>query len=369
MNNEINESINKQSILKSRNEKAALNITNLTINNKQKRAENENNTESYNNNKENNNKQIDLSRIAIKSKLKINNNPLEIPLKTKRVTIKQDINNKKKPSITKTKTFNVKNQNQKKNKESFINGTICPMKRKAIFYDDKDYNILNLLHITNKLYENENHLNKGIISKKPEMANYSNNLKDLIKTGRLHNANHKKNLVITFDLKDQNNNVKNDNNVRKKSLIRKRSYSSKVKRANVLNKEKISCSNYAKIEPRYKNSVVQFKINNLNNNEGGIPSKFIRNNSRANTAKNINNAEFLGDNNPPNNKNNEREIKIKARKNSINSLKNQTNDLDIKNETPKNDNYINKFKKKKINKYFCLLCCLNTKLSESGDEL
>lgn len=368
MNNEINESINKQSQVKIKNEKATLNITNPTINNKQKRGENENNTENYNINNEISNKQLNLSPIVIKGKLKVNNNPLEIPLKTKKVSIKQDINFKKKPSINKTKTFNVKNQNLKKKKEGFMNETICPMKRKAIFYDNKDYNILNLLHITNKLYENENHLNKGIISKKPEMANYSSNLKDLIKTGRLYNANHRKNLVITFDLKDQNNNVKNDNNVKKKSLMRKRSYSSKVKEVNGLNKEKVSFSNYVKIGPKYKNSVVQFQTNNINNNEGDIQSKFIRNKSRAKTTKNINNVDILEDNNPTNNINTAGIIKSKTRKISINSLKNQTNDLDIKNETPKNDNYINKFKKKR-NKYCCLLCCLNTKLSESGDEL
>ena len=362
MTNEINESFIKQSQSKILIENTNGQINNNTVESKDKKVNQDNN-----NNNDNFNA-VNISPIPHQRRAKNQNSILlEIPNKSKKVSIQGD-NFTKKKSLNKTKISNAKSQNitNYKNDEKIMEA-FTP-KRKGIFSDNKFYNVLDLVDITNKIYVNENHLNRGIISKK--QSHNSINVRDLIRAGKLNNGSSKKN-VISFNLNDNNNNKHHHHHHHKKKdkeHKKKRSYTSKMKEINK-SQDKANFTGFTNIKQNMKNNTRLSKLTKFSNNDGDLTSKHAGSLSKTKIIKLKNLNEELVEDSPLNNKskksviiyNNKDEIK---KKESFNSLKFKSNDLDTKNDVLKTDRAeVNECVKKK-EKYKilrCFLCCLNSK--------
>jgi hypothetical protein len=370
MTNEINDSTIKQSQSKILIENTNGHITN-TVDSKDKKVNNNNNDDMCNADQ--------FSPIPHQRRTKNNNNNnilLEIPLKSKRGIIQEESPNKKRNS-NRAKVPNSKNPNIKNEKDEEKKNEAISPKRKAIFYNNKDYNILNLVHVTNKIYENEHHLNKGIIHKKDSYNSIS--LKDLINAGKISNAALKKNVVISVDLNDNNkHNHHHRHHKKKKTDVNKKSYSSKANGMKELNEsqDKACLSNYTKIKTKVNNNS-KLEFTELSNNEGEMTAKIHKRNfSKSKTIKlnNLNN-DFLEDDPMKSKSKKSTRIYVNKdkKKESPISVKNQTNDIEIKNDALKNEtadiNKVNQ-KKEKSKLLSCLLCCFNSKIkNDSVDEL
>jgi hypothetical protein len=369
MTNEMNDSIIKQSQSKILIENTNGHITN-TVDSKDKKVNNNNNDDICNADQ--------LSPIPRQRRAKNSNNNilLEMHLRSKRGVIQEESPNKKRYT-NRSKVPNAKNPNIKNEKDEEKKNEISP-KRKAIFYNNKDYNILNLVHVTNKIYEKEHHLNKGIMHKKESYNSIS--LKDLINAGKISNAALKKNVVISVDL-NGNNKHNHRHHKKKKTFVNKKCHSSKVNDMKELNEsqDKACLSNYTKIKPKSKNNS-KMELTELSNNEGeGEMTAKIhkRNFSKSKTIK-INNFknDFLEDDQMKSKSKRSTRIYVNKdkKKESPISIKNQTNDIEIKNDALKKNETaeINKVNQKseKSKLLSCLLCCFSSKLkNDSVDEI
>ena len=277
--------------------------------------------------------------------------------------------------------------------------------------NNNESSYLNILKYTKKIYENDEHLNKQMLTKKIDINDLSKLKKnDLFTSGKMGNKNfQKKKLIISFGLNENENEnphiLQGNYNKNIKSFKRKISSGTKGRPSNELSKskEKSSFSNFIKLKEKIVNRVKgnesskNFYINNNNDNnlmEDNNSIKLYKLNKDVDLtsksskfylstknikAKNMNTGKILEEKSEKNDKNKNKvrnNPKINKTKNqkkeSISSNKNQTNDFDIiKKETTKNkenkiennlENNTNK-KKKKI----CFFCCLNSKENDSDE--
>ena len=324
-----------------------------------------------------------------------------------------------KVNLLKTKTFKEKSKEKDKDKDkqkfkdknisklgkdliSF--GNFSPKRKKSTNYNlqinlnpGKNDSIINMLKYANTLYEDDDHLKKDLLTKKIDMNNFSNTKRnnELFMSGRKNPLFQKKKLIISFGLKEQNDNLnqnKENANImptfkRKISSISKGRSSNEVKDKNCFsnylqinqkfktpNKEKEKDKDKEKRDQEKKHSHKNNDGNKINNNnsnriykankDGDITSKsnkfYLL---REKTYKIKNNCVKISE------ETNNDLVKINQKnkskkKESINSNKNPTNDFDItKRESSKKEkDNINK-KKKKI----CFLCCFNPKESDSDE--
>ncbi len=248
-------------------------------------------------------------------------------------------------------------------------------------------NLSNLLKFTNNLYNNDEHLNKGIITKKIDMNNFPNTRKNsmILSSGKCNNIFHKKKLIISFGLNDPN---KDKNNAYEKLFLRKVSNSSNKRN----NCHKNSFSNYLTIKKKkspskerkmesnqtihkiniYGNMVnatsnknnnkKKIKLfNSIINNDGDKTSKSSKYNfSRAKTfkPKKIINEKILEESIPITKTKTKNYSKLNFHKSKI--IETNKNDmLETKNTSPNNKNI-----KTKKNNFFC---CLNCRTNDDSD--
>ena len=317
-------------------------------------------------------------------------------------------------SLLKTKTFKEKTKNKNKikrknicksGKDTITFGNPLLKRRASINYNfkidpnniRKNGSMANVLKYTNSLYEADDHLKKGILTKKIDMNNFSNTKRnnELFMSGRINNLFQKKKLIISFGLKDQNDNlIQNKGNFNRIQTFKgKISSISRVRTSNEF-RERDTFSNYLQITQRLKtpnkekgdqtnknyhkiDDIITINNNNTNkiykiNKDGDITSKsnkFYL--SRAKTYKTKNNCnKILEESNNDfvkiKQKNNLKTSKNKSKKKeSINKNKNSNNIFDInKRENPKKEQEDSNKKKKK----FCFTCCFNSKDSDSDGQ-
>ena len=317
-------------------------------------------------------------------------------------------------NLLKTKTLKEKSKEKDKNKKKNISklgknhvtfGGLSPKRRASVNYNfqindispKKNNSIIKLIRYANALYEKDDHLKKDTLTKKIDANNIKRN-SGIFMSGRINHLFGKKKLIISFVLKDQNDNSnQNKENVNKMHEIERKITSISRGKSSIELKDKINFSNYLKISPKLKTANKEKdkgkgdltekhyrKINDTNiinknnsnkiyktNKVGDMTSKsnkfYI---SRAKTQKTKNNCEKIleeRNNNLDkiNQKNSLMSSKNKTKKKeSINNNKNPTNDFDItKRESPKKEKEDTNKKKKK----FRFLCCLNPKDSDSDE--
>ena len=324
-----------------------------------------------------------------------------------------------KVNLLKTKTFKEKSKEKDKDKDkqkfkdknisklgkdliSF--GNFSPKRKKSTNYNlqinlnpGKNDSIINMLKYANTLYEDDDHLKKDLLTKKIDMNNFSNTKRnnELFMSGRKNPLFQKKKLIISFGLKEQNDNLnQNKENANIMSTFKRKISSISKGRSSNEVKDKNCFSNYLQINQKFKTPNKEKekdkdkekrdqekkhshknndgnKINNNNSNriykankDGDITSKSSKFYLlREKTYKIKNNCVKISE------ETNNDLVKINQKnkskkKESINSNKNPTNDFDItKRESSKKEkDNINK-KKKKI----CFLCCFNPKESDSDE--
>ena len=333
-------------------------------------------------------------------------------------------------NLQKTKTLKEKNNNSDRNnndinkdKEIVYQYSNISPKRRISVNCNYNYNYfnnsnkknknedsyLNILKYTKKLYENDEHLKKNMLTKKIDINDFANIKKNDLLSNRMNNKNFKKKkLIISFGLNenDYENQILLQGNYNKniKSFKRKISSATKGRPSNDLSKskEKSSFSNFLKFKHKSSRdkgdeSSKNFYKNNFDNNlmednsiknykpnkDGELISKSSKFYLRAKTfkTKNLNTGKILEEKtekSEKNDKNDKNKNKLRnsqkvnknksQKKESINSNKNQTDDFDIiKKESPKNkenkiENNTNKKKKK-----FWFFCCLNPKENDSDE--
>ena len=336
-------------------------------------------------------------------------------------------------NLKKTKTLKEKNKNsvrynnkKDKNKDKdkeilYQYSNISPKRRISVNYNNnyffnnsnkktkKESSYLNILKYTKKLYENDEHLNKQMLTKKIDINDLSKIKKsDLFISNKMNNKHfQKKKLIISFGLNENENPIlfQESYNKNLKSFKRKISSATRGKPSNELskNKEKSSFSNFLQFKQKsqnrenedetskhfYGNNYYNFDNNlieeNSNKNykpnkDGDITSKSSKFYLRAKTfkTKNLSTGKILEEKTEKDDKNGKNKNKLKInqkankiknqKKESIISNKNKINDFDIlKKESPKNienkiENSTNKKKKK-----FWFFCCFGSKENESEE--
>ena len=325
-----------------------------------------------------------------------------------------------KVNLLKTKTFKEKSKEKDKDKvkkkfkdknisklgQDLISfGNFSPKRKKSINYNlqinhnnpGKKDSLINMLRYANTLYEDDDHLKKDLLTKKIDMNNFSNTKRnsELFMSGRINHLFQKKKLIISFGLKEQNDNLnqnKENSNIMP-AFKRKISSISKGRSSNEV-KDKKTFSNYLQINQKFKTPNKEKekdkdkekrdqeknhshknndgnKINNNNSNriykankDGDITSKgskFYLLREKTYKIKN-NCVKILEETNNDLVKTNQKNKSKK--KENINNNKNPTHDFDItkRESSQKEKDNINK-KKKKI----CFLCCFNPKESDSDE--
>ena len=328
-------------------------------------------------------------------------------------------------NLQKTKTIKEKNNNDNNNNKDkeivYQYSNISPKRRISVncnYFNNsnkknkKEDSYLNILKYTKKLYENDEHLKKNMLTKKIDINDFANIKKNDLFSNRMNNKNsQKKKLIISFGLNENDYEdqilLQGKYNKNIKSFRRKISSATKGRPSNDLSKskEKSSFSNFLKFKQKssrdkgdesskhcYKNNfdnnlIEDNSIKNYKpNKDGDLTSKSSKFYLRAKTfkTKNLNTGKILEeksektgkiDKNEKNDKNkNKLRNSQKVNKNksqkieSINSNKNKTDDFDIiKKESPKNkenkiENNTNKKKRK-----FWFFCCLNPKENDSDE--
>ncbi len=296
-------------------------------------------------------------------------------------------------NISPNEELNNNNYNSKSNEdENFIPSPLNNFNNYKSNYL-KETNSINLLNLTDKIYESDEHFRKGIISKKNENTDKNLKMKKSYK-GTVNKRNNRKSLFIT-----NSNNLKKINNIDGKKSIntRKRRESFMIK-----NRDKNNLGNLYKLKQR-KNSIEIMnheteKNNNDTYNEENkknknkkiihyqtIKEKSFPKGSQIHITKYKNNNKIVKNNKKnklsegelDNDKKEEkiiiREPNNKPDKNNSEKISNINNEInektqnivkDIKEE--KNEKEINKKDNKDKNKHkFCLFCCLNSKIDDS----
>ena len=362
--------------------------------------DNETNHEIQNSNKINK-KRLLFSPIQIRRRSKNEEqikNFLESSLREKRSFIKKSEDKEKEKenekeknyqNIIKSKTMKEKNtNNEKKNKVEnlLFRGSISPTKKKILNNDinnniNNNNDILNLIKYANKLYENDQHFDKLLISNKFETNESINNKKgdSLL---HLKYLPHKKRLIINFGLDDDNSlNWRKERKISNGSRLKSFSnYVNKNLRFTPKKEKEIESNknnnNNLILDNKFMCSNKSNKSNRLINNNGDLTSKSSK--FYASKGKIVKKQILdIGENALKDKDKDKEKDKIKInkkntsktnksknkKKESINSNRNQTNDCDIL----KKQNTENKNKLKKKKNLFCLFCCLNYKQNDSGE--
>ena len=356
MNNDINEC--NPSMTQQKKDKQCKTPLYRMSKTKQERTENEKDAKNFNSNKN----KFALSPALCRRKstnIKDINIILEHACKTKKSNRNSDVN---------ARLYKNNHQNSNKNK-------------------NLENDLSNLLKFTNNLYNNDEHLNKGIITKKIDMNNFPNTRKNsmILSSGGFNNIFQKKKLIISFGLNEQN---KDKNNAYEKLFLRKVSNSSNKKNnchknsfSNylIINKKKSPSkerkmesnqnihkiniySNLVNATSNKNNNKRKIKLfNSIINNDGDQTSKSSKYNfSRAKTfkPKKIIHEKILEESIPITKTKTKNYSKLNFHKSKI--IESNKNDmLETKNTSPNNKI----IKTKKIN----LFCCFNCKTNDDSD--
>ena len=262
----------------------------------------------------------------------------------------------------KAKTIN--NPNSYKNQNIYIRECIIiiPVRKKKMKDNCNNNNIddtSNILKFTNQLYENDEHFNKLLISKKNDgNPRNSPKRKKIIKFELDDNVSinklYKKKISNIFRKKESSDINKGADKRSFTNFIKMRTgYSPKKEREDedIINKT-IRNSNYN--QNMFSNYL---EFNNKNNKDGDCTTKSVKFYAKSKTAKSKN--MNVPDKSLVNEYDKMSKKKTNKKRGSLNSsIKNQTNFCEIpkKKNTSKN--------KKKL---FCLFCCLNTKQNDSDE--
>lgn len=243
-----------------------------------------------------------LSPSPLRRKSKFNNdndikNIFDISSKDKKSNVlSSEKEEKGKVKIHINKTMNEKTINSptKLNEKLFLRGSISPKRKQKI---NKSINnnimnnndILNIVQYANRLYKDDEHLNKYLIAKKIEMNGSSNNKrKGILNLNCLSPKQPFKIRIITEKISNDEAYIK-DNKCAFKLLHKSLRNSSKIKESNDFSnkREKISFTNYIKanqiISPRKQKRVEfnkhneenhYFLLNNRYNNQH--PNNFLK---------------------------------------------------------------------------------------------
>ena len=373
MNNDINERNIKMTIDKDENKcKTPIHKINIITHDiKENGHENKN---INNNNNINNKNKLFYSPIFRRKSGYLTGikNILEQSYKRKRSNNFEEDNSK----LQKIKTLKEKsNNNINREKEIYMKEPNLELhKKNSNRYDNSNNNfkngVKNLLQFTSNLYENDEHLNKGIITKKIDMNNFPNSKKNnlVISGGSIFQ---KKKLIISFGLNDQSKDI---------SLLNNKNCSFKRKVSNISNRKitneqrkKNSFSNFLKLK-KIKSPTKEMKeISNNNNNNKMVKYSNIPNNDGDFTykkskydylrAKTIKSKRIIGEKileeieSVKYKKKNSKAYNSKSK--IIDTNKNETNDLiDSKKESPQN---------KPKNKKCYSLCFYNCKFNDDSE--
>jgi hypothetical protein len=282
----------------------------------------------------------------------------------KKIIASKSINIAKLLDISKNKLGSLGNKKR-------INNNIINVKNSS----QKD--VMNLLKFTNNIYQKDEHLNKGMLTKKLNINEISN--LDNTYFSPSSNQNFKKKLIIQFNSGDKIRKPSNEESL--KRLVNKMSKSSKMLRRS--NDEKINFSNFLIL--KQNNQKENMSDSSSKNIEDIIFNSNFRFNSGDCTTKTPKNFHFKFNQykffkkNKSKKKTKKKEKKGKQKKSSKsiknnNTINNQI--LEIKNEiinikqkdviSKDDENKIKKEQKKPFFKFCNLLCCWNSKLNDSS---
>lgn len=315
---------------------------------------------------------------------------IENSLRRKKTTFekkeKEEKKKKGESDFHKIQTFNPKNKNSINSQEKYFSPQY---KKKQNFNINKNANnndILKLVKLTNKIYENEDHFQKKLINKK-NCENISPNPRvkiNNILSGKFNNllSQNKKlsfglNYKLCKDLLPENDNQNN---------FFKRRLSSNIKPGdfNLFNRNKDS-SNYSKllkIKQNLKNCSKErenskfFCKTQKNNNKFKLNNENQKVLSRAKTVKQSRNKDennYYGKLEEKRERTTFRAHK-KIKLNKMNTQKINVNKIDFNKSQIQNvdvnpkENINNKNKLKKYRKSWCFFCCLNDEPIDSDNE-
>ena len=285
----------------------------------------------------------------------------------------------------KIKTFNPKNKSQINSQEEYFSPQYKKKSNFGINKNPNDKGALNIITLTNKIYEDEEHFQKNIINKK-NYKNISPNprvKRNNILSERINDLfpNKKKlsfgiNYKFFKDLLPENSN--------KNIHLRKRLSSSiKIGEINLFNRsiEKSNYSNFLKIKQNLRNIIKErenskfFFETQKNNNKYKLNNDNQNGLLRAKTFKQIRNKdnkyyEKFDEKKDKTTVKSNRKIKLnkmntqKINVQKMNINKNQIQDVDLnQKEIIKKQN-----NSKKNRKSWCVLCCLNNDPNDSDNE-
>ncbi len=326
-------------------------------------------------------RQLSKSKNFLEHSLKIKKQFVDKKGKEKENKNENEKENKAKPDYHKIKTFNQKNNNHRNSNEE-----LCPKSKKksnlSIKKNPNENDILKLVTFANKIYEDEEHFQKDIFSKRDKNSPSNPNTK--------RSMNHKKkslNNGITYKISKEllpESGNKNIHFRRRLSSATKPRYSNdftKSKKSNYSNllkmRHNMSKENEDDTKYLFDTQENNNKIKNIKFNNYDLDSKQINNQKliiRAKTLKHSKSKDFNHQKkikeereeetiNKTINKNKLHQVNTQKSNNTKNNYnKSQIQDLEIiKKESSKN------FKKYRKN-YYCFLCCLNSKNDDSGNE-
>jgi hypothetical protein len=276
----------------------------------------------------------------------------------------------------KIKTFNPKNKNKINSQEEYFSPQYKKRPNIGLNKNDNDNDILKLISLTNKIYENEEHFQKNIISKKGDFDTLNTIKKN---DSFISEEIIKKKYKNRFFLNEESICKDNSNaNLLKELNDKNKEY--KGRKSNVSSSSKGKSSNYNFKRSRKKNGSSNFKKLKIKNEiekkeDGGEDKNKIRkapklsndmiNNSR--TFKENISTKLLRMNASKQSVYENNEIKGKNNKkkspNKINNNKSKIITDDTKNE---NENIKNK-KKDSKGKKFRFFCCLNNNGNDSDE--
>ena len=274
---------------------------------------------------------------------------------------------KDKELFNKTKTIN--NPNSYKNQNIYLREcrSISPVRKKRMKDNCNNNNnnddTSNIFKFTNQLYENDEHFNKLLISKKNDMNPKNSPKKKIIVKFELDdnvsiNKLYKKKISNIFRKKESYDINKGEEKRSFTNFIKMRTgYSPKKEREDEDINRTIRNSNYN--QNMFTNYL---EFNNKNNKDGDCTTKSVKFYSKSKTvkSKNMN----VPDKSLVNEYDKTSKKKTNKKRGSLNSsIKNQTNFYEI----PKKKKTKKKNTSKNKKKLFCLFCCLNSKQNDSDE--
>ena len=269
---------------------------------------------------------------------------------------------------------------------NYIEGNNTPLNNLELCdnnnYNNKyinDNNSITLLNLTDKIYEDDDHFKKGIISKKNETKGNFEKIKPRKKKSSKFRANMKNKRKSLFIV----------NNNKKRESYNKNNVTFKKRRASVVveHKNRNNFGFFNKIKFRKNNGDLDQETEKNNNDTNNLDDKKTKNKIMKNKTikeeesnpKSITNPLLKIKKNKivkTNKKNKlaledvvnddkEDKITIKKNNNNIKAEKSDSEKINVADNNENKKNQIQSNKKNKNKKRYCFLCCLNNKINDS----